>query len=145
MEAAGCQTRLVHGMAYNPLANSWCWIGDTSVNYALHAPEVLRQEVGVAARLEAVLAAEESEAGLVRAVVKCVAKLSRGAALPQVQTLLQAAPRLVALARAASRPDLRDNSLGTLINLSQVDQLRPGLGLAGVVELLVRSTLRRRT
>ena len=37
VEAAGCQTRLVHGMAYNPLANSWCWIGDTSVNYALHA------------------------------------------------------------------------------------------------------------
>ena len=100
-------------------------------------PEVLRQEAGVADRLVAVLAAEESEAGLVRAVVKCVAKLSRGAALPQVQTLLQAAPRLVALARAASRPDLRDNSLGTLINLSQVDQLRPGLGSAGVVELLV--------
>ena len=100
-------------------------------------PEVLRQEAGVADRLVAVLAAEESEAGLVRAVVKCVAKLSRGAALPQVQTLLQAAPRLVALARAAFRPDLRDNSLGTLINLSQVDQLRPGLGSAGVVELLV--------
>ena len=37
VEAAGCQTRLVHGMAYNPLANSWCWIGDTSVHYALHA------------------------------------------------------------------------------------------------------------
>jgi len=30
-----CSVRLVHGMRYNPLANSWSWIRDTSVNYAL--------------------------------------------------------------------------------------------------------------
>jgi len=30
-----CYVRLVHGMMYNPLANSWSWIRNTSVNYAL--------------------------------------------------------------------------------------------------------------
>ena len=32
-----CQTRLVHGMMYNPLTNSWCFASDNSVNFALHA------------------------------------------------------------------------------------------------------------
>ena len=33
----GCQTRLVHGMMYNPLTNNWCWAPLSSVNFALHA------------------------------------------------------------------------------------------------------------
>ena len=37
LEAQGCQTRLVHGMRYNPLTNNWSWSPDHSVNYALHA------------------------------------------------------------------------------------------------------------
>ena len=32
-----CQTRLVHGMAYNPLTNSWWFTSVNSVNFALHA------------------------------------------------------------------------------------------------------------
>ena len=32
---------------------------------------------------------------------------------------------------------MADNSLGSLVNLSQLEQLRPGLGTAGTVELLV--------
>jgi len=31
-----CYVRLVHGMMYNPLTNSWSWIRNTSVNYALY-------------------------------------------------------------------------------------------------------------
>jgi len=34
---SGCKTRLVHGMFYIPGVNKWSWIGDTAVNYALHA------------------------------------------------------------------------------------------------------------
>jgi len=30
-----CNVRLVHGLRYNPLTNSWSWTRDTSVNYAL--------------------------------------------------------------------------------------------------------------
>jgi len=37
LETQGCQTRLVHGMRYNPLTNGWSWSSDPSVNYALHA------------------------------------------------------------------------------------------------------------
>ena len=37
LEAQGCQTRLVHGMIYNPLTNGWSWSSNPSVNYALHA------------------------------------------------------------------------------------------------------------
>jgi len=33
----GCQARLLHGMLYTPVVNKWCWVADTSVNYALHA------------------------------------------------------------------------------------------------------------
>jgi len=33
----GCQTKLVHGMMYNPLTNNWSWSPDSSVNYAIHA------------------------------------------------------------------------------------------------------------
>ena len=41
LEAQGCQTRLVHGMRYNPLTNNWSWSSDHSVNYALHAVKKL--------------------------------------------------------------------------------------------------------
>jgi len=34
---ADCSVRLQHGMLYNPLTNSWSWIRDTNVNYALCA------------------------------------------------------------------------------------------------------------
>ena len=33
----GCQTRLVHGMMYNPLTNNWWFASNNSVNFALHA------------------------------------------------------------------------------------------------------------
>jgi len=33
----GCQTRLVHGMMYNPVTNTWHWSPDSSVNFALHS------------------------------------------------------------------------------------------------------------
>ena len=32
-----CQTRLVHGMMYNPLTNNWWFAANDSVNFALHA------------------------------------------------------------------------------------------------------------
>ena len=37
LEGAGCQTRLLHGMLYLPVLNTWHWVSDCSVNYALHA------------------------------------------------------------------------------------------------------------
>ncbi|XP_045606629.1 ubiquinone biosynthesis O-methyltransferase [Procambarus clarkii] len=37
LEKNGCVTRLVHGMAYNPLVNKWSWLSNTSINYAVHA------------------------------------------------------------------------------------------------------------
>ena len=37
LEGAGCQTRLLHGMLYLPVLNTWHWLPDCSVNYALHA------------------------------------------------------------------------------------------------------------
>jgi len=33
----GCITKLVHGMGYNPVTNSWHWINSTDVNFAIHA------------------------------------------------------------------------------------------------------------
>ncbi len=33
----GVDTRLIHGMTMNPVTLKWCWINNTSVNYALHA------------------------------------------------------------------------------------------------------------
>jgi len=36
----GCQLRQLQGMTYNPITNKWCWIKDTSVNYALHVTKV---------------------------------------------------------------------------------------------------------
>ncbi|KAK7074856.1 Hexaprenyldihydroxybenzoate methyltransferase, mitochondrial [Halocaridina rubra] len=37
LEKNGFVTRLVHGMAYNPVTNNWCWLAPTSINYAVHA------------------------------------------------------------------------------------------------------------
>ncbi|XP_012263850.2 ubiquinone biosynthesis O-methyltransferase, mitochondrial [Athalia rosae] len=37
IESQGCQTKLIHGMCYNPLKNKWSWTSSTAVNYALHA------------------------------------------------------------------------------------------------------------
>ncbi|KAF2352740.1 Ubiquinone biosynthesis O-methyltransferase [Trinorchestia longiramus] len=34
---SGLHIRLLHGMFYMPGLDRWCWIADTSVNYALHA------------------------------------------------------------------------------------------------------------
>ncbi|XP_046614897.1 ubiquinone biosynthesis O-methyltransferase, mitochondrial [Neodiprion virginianus] len=43
LESAGCQTKLIHGMCYNPLTNEWSWMPSTVINYALHA--VKREEL----------------------------------------------------------------------------------------------------
>ena len=98
--------------------------------------EVLLLEPGVTDLLVSTLQTQE-EPGLVRAVTKCVARLSQAASPAQAQPLMSAAPALVSLARTSVRQDLADNSLGSLVNLSQLEQLRPGLGAAGTVELLV--------
>ncbi|XP_046741948.1 ubiquinone biosynthesis O-methyltransferase, mitochondrial [Diprion similis] len=42
LESAGCQTKLIHGMCYNPLTNEWSWMSSTAINYVLHA--VKREE-----------------------------------------------------------------------------------------------------
>ena len=98
--------------------------------------EVLLLEPGVTDLLISTLQTQE-EPGLVRAVTKCVARLSQAASPAQAQPLMSAAPALVGLARTSDRQDVADNSLGSLVNLSQLDQMRPGLGAAGTVELLV--------
>ena len=103
-------------------------------------PEVLLLEPAVTDLLVSSLQEAQggTEPGLLRAVTKCVARLSQAASPLQAQPLMAAAPALVSLARSSDlRPDVADNSLGTLVNLSQLEQLRPGLGTAGTVELLV--------
>ena len=37
LQTNNCRTHLVHGMLYNPVSNSWMWVGNNSVNYALQA------------------------------------------------------------------------------------------------------------
>lgn len=37
LEQNSCTTRVVHGMLYNPITNKWHWIGNTAINYAIHA------------------------------------------------------------------------------------------------------------
>ncbi|XP_018334321.1 ubiquinone biosynthesis O-methyltransferase, mitochondrial isoform X2 [Agrilus planipennis] len=37
LEDYNCRTCLIHGLAYNPLMNSWHWTKNTMINYALHA------------------------------------------------------------------------------------------------------------
>ena len=46
----------------------------------------------------------------------------------QAHSLLQVAENLVSHVKNAKKQDISDNCLGTLINLSQLDQFRPGLG-----------------
>ncbi|KAK0158503.1 hypothetical protein PV328_009500 [Microctonus aethiopoides] len=36
LEKYGCQTKLVHGLGFNPLTNRWFWTKSTAINYALH-------------------------------------------------------------------------------------------------------------
>ena len=40
LERSGCSVRLVHGMFYWPVFNSWSWTSSTAVNYAVHAVKV---------------------------------------------------------------------------------------------------------
>ncbi|XP_064473714.1 ubiquinone biosynthesis O-methyltransferase, mitochondrial-like [Ornithodoros turicata] len=37
LESNGCFVRLIHGTFYNPLTNSWSWVKNSSITYALHA------------------------------------------------------------------------------------------------------------
>jgi len=37
LKVSGCKSRLVSGMAYNPLTNSWSWEPTKFINYAIHA------------------------------------------------------------------------------------------------------------
>ena len=101
-------------------------------------PEFLVEDPSLAETLVSLLRSEDTEPGLLRAVTKCVAKLSHGASVLASHSLMAAVPRLVQLAETSAKPEVGDNSLGTLINLSQLASFRPGLGAAGVVELLVR-------
>lgn len=75
---------------------------------------------------------------LCKAVVKCLAKLSHGAMLEEAEKILPGVEMLVKLASEGLK-DISDNSLGSLVNLSQHDQLRPSLGNAEVVGVLVNS------
>ncbi|XP_047740733.1 ubiquinone biosynthesis O-methyltransferase, mitochondrial isoform X2 [Hyalella azteca] len=58
LEERGLQTRLQHGMLYAPVLDRWCWVADTSVNYALHAVNIADTSVNYA--LHAVNYAPES-------------------------------------------------------------------------------------
>lgn len=40
LEQNNCTTRVVHGMFYNPLTSKWYWIGNTAINYAIHAVKI---------------------------------------------------------------------------------------------------------
>ena len=113
-------------------------LSDQEPHLLLLAPEFLVEDPSLAEALVSLLKSEDTEAGLLRAVTKCVAKLSHGASGLASHSLMAAVPRLVQLAETSSKPEVGDNSLGTLINLSQLASFRPGLGAAGVVELLVR-------
>jgi len=74
---------------------------------------------------------------LCKAVVKCLAKLSHGAKLEESEKILPGVEVLVKLASEGLK-DISDNCLGALVNLSQHDQLRPSLGNADVVDILVK-------
>jgi len=79
-----------------------------------------------------------SKQDLCKAVVKCLAKLSHGAKLGESEKILPGVEVLVKLASEGQK-DISDNSLGVLVNLSQHDQLRPSLGNADVVDILVKT------
>ena len=65
----------------------------------------------------------------------CIARVSQAASDLQAQPLTAA---LIRLARSSEmRQKVAANTLGSLLNLSQLEQLRPGPGTAGTVELLV--------
>ena len=81
---------------------------------------------------------EDTNPDLCKAVVKCLAKLSQGAGLEQAEKLLPGVEVLVRMTGVA-RKDISENCLGVLVNLSQLDQLRPCLGNAEVIEALVEN------
>jgi len=99
--------------------------------------DVLSQEPAISDTFITLIKDPETNESLLKAVCKCVAKLSHGCSALQAHSLLQVAENLVSHVKNAKKQDISDNCLGTLINLSQLDQFRPGLGAAGVVELLV--------
>ena len=100
-------------------------------------PDVLSQEPIVTETLVSLIRDHhDTEKSLLKASCKCVAKLTHGAAAFHLHSLLPAAESLVSIVRNSKKPDIADNCLGTLVNLSQHDQFRPGLGAAGVVELI---------
>ena len=100
-------------------------------------PDVLSQEPVIAETLLSLITDHGTDPGLMSVASKCVAKLSHSNTVFNCHSLLPAAESLVHLAKTSSKPDTAENCLGTLINLSQHDSFRPGLGAAGVVELLV--------
>ena len=101
-------------------------------------PDVLSQEPIITETLVSLIRDHvDTEKSLLKTTCKCVAKLSHGAAAFHLHSLMPAADSLVSIVRNSNKPELADNCLGTLVNLSQHDQFRPGLGSAGVVELLV--------
>ena len=81
---------------------------------------------------------EDINTDLCRTVAKCLAKLSHGARIEELEKLIPGVEMLVKMASEAKK-EVSENCLGVLVNLSQLDQLRPSLGNAGVVEVLVNS------
>ena len=65
-----------------------------------------------------------------------MAKLSHGCSALQAHSLLQVAENLVSHVKNAKKQDISDNCLGTLINLSQLDQFRPGLGKKNTLQII---------
>jgi len=106
--------------------------GDTDRHRGyLVAEGALERVVNILVSLE-----DETNHELCKAVSKCLAKLSHGARLEEAEKILPGVAVLVRMAGNARR-DLAENCLGVLVNLSQLDQLRPCLGNAEVVDVLV--------
>jgi len=106
--------------------------GDTARHRGyLVAEGALDRVVNILVSLE-----DETNHDLCKAVAKCLAKLSHGARLEEAEKILPGVAALVRMAGSARR-DLAENCLGVLVNLSQLDQLRPCLGNAEVVDILV--------
>ncbi|KAG8540351.1 hypothetical protein GDO81_019452 [Engystomops pustulosus] len=74
---------------------------------------------------------------LVCAAVRAVCELSRGCSLDCAEQLSLAVPTLVTLTNGEVKTTVRQAALGTLSNLCNQGALRPMLGNAGAIELLV--------
>ncbi|XP_053327721.1 armadillo repeat-containing protein 5 isoform X2 [Spea bombifrons] len=80
-----------------------------------------------------------AEPGLVCAAVRAVCELSRGCSLDCAEQLSPAVPNLVLLAGGEEvKAAVRQAALGTLCNLCSQGALRPMLGNAGTVQLLIQ-------